>query len=169
MKAIPTLYEDEHVLVLNKPSGLPVHGDGRTTGGETLADKIFKEYPELKEVGEPARAADKDGKEKIIYRPGIVHRLDKDTSGVIVVAKDQETFLFLKKQFQGREIEKIYRAIVYGKVKEDRGIIDRPLGRSPADFRQWSAHATARGRPADRPPAPPTSGVNIRPSARRRR
>ena len=87
----------------------------------------------------------KGGKEIIIYRPGIVHRLDKDTSGVIVVAKNQKTFLYLKEQFKGREVKKIYRAIVYGKVKSDRGTIDRPLGRSPKDFRQWSAHFTARG------------------------
>ncbi|MEK7662262.1 MAG: RluA family pseudouridine synthase [Patescibacteria group bacterium] len=141
MKSIPAIYEDEHVLVLNKPAGILVHSDGRSAGGETLSDKILKEYPELKEVGEQMTI---NG--KTIYRPGIVHRLDKDTSGVIVVAKDQETFLFLKKQFQGREIEKVYRAIVYGRVKEDKGVIDKPIGRSPADFRQWSAHATARGK-----------------------
>lgn len=139
MKQIKTIYEDANVLVLNKPSGLIVHADGKTKE-ETLADKIFKEYPKLKNVGEPMTI---NG--KVVYRPGIVHRLDKDTSGVIVVAKNQKTFLFLKKQFQDRTIKKTYRAIVYGNIKNNSGIIDRPLGRSRNDFRQFSAHKTARG------------------------
>ncbi|MEK7558518.1 MAG: RluA family pseudouridine synthase [Patescibacteria group bacterium] len=144
MKKVSIIYEDKNVWVFNKPSGLMVHGDGKAKES-TLADKILKEYPKLKKVGEPMHRFEKGGKEIIIYRPGIVHRLDKDTSGVIVVAKNQKTFFHLKEQFKVREVKKIYRAIVHGKIKSDRGVIDRPLGRSPKDFRQWSAHATARG------------------------
>ncbi|MEK7593533.1 MAG: RluA family pseudouridine synthase [Patescibacteria group bacterium] len=144
MKSIPTIYENKHVLALNKPSGLMVHPDGKNNT-ITLADKILEEYPELKKVGEPMRFRGKGGKEKIIYRPGIVHRLDKDTSGVLLVAKDQETFLFLKSQFKERQIKKTYRAIVFGSMKEKSGVINRPLGRSPGDFRKFSAHKTARG------------------------
>jgi len=144
VKKIPIIYEDKNLLVLNKPSGLMVHGDGKTKE-ITLADKILRQYPKLKSVGEPMRVLGKGGKEIVIYRPGIVHRLDKETSGAIIVAKNQKTFLSLKEQFKGREIKKIYRAIVHGSVKDDRGTINRPLGRSPKDFRQWSAHITARG------------------------
>ena len=82
---------------------------------------------------------------KIIYRPGIVHRLDKDTTGAIVVAKNQKTFEFLKKQFQNRTVVKKYLAVVYGSVKNDKGSIDRPIGRSRSDFRKWSATRGARG------------------------
>ena len=83
--------------------------------------------------------------EKEIARPGIVHRLDRETSGVIVIAKTQESFLNLKKQFQERKIEKKYNAFVYGALKEEKGIIDRPIGKSKSDFRQWSAQRGARG------------------------
>ena len=144
MKKLKVIYEDKNILAIDKPSGLMVHGDGKTKE-RTLTDEILKKYPKIKNVGEPMKMVLKGGKEKIIYRPGIVHRLDKETSGILVVAKNQETFLNLKEQFKGRTVKKIYRAIVHGSVTDDRGIIDRPLGRSPKDFRQWSAHTTARG------------------------
>lgn len=139
MKSIPTIYEDEHLLVLDKPAGLMVHGDGKTEA-TTLADLVLLEYPEMKKVGEPLRI-----KGKVVYRPGIVHRLDKDTSGIIVLCKDEPTFSFLKKKFQEREVEKTYLAVVHGRMKEKAGVIDRPLGRSASDFRKYSAHSTARG------------------------
>jgi len=138
-KTIPILYEDEHVLVINKPAGLAVHGDGKTKE-YVLTDWLLEHYPEIENVGEAARY---DGKE--IARPGIVHRLDRDTSGVLVIAKDQDSFEFLKKQFQDREIKKIYHALVHGVVKEEKGVIDRPIGRSASDFRRWSAQRGARG------------------------
>ena len=138
------LYEDKDVFVFNKPKGLLVHADGRTTD-MTLSDILMENYPWMKNIGEPMRTHGKDGEETIIYRPGIVHRLDKDTTGVLVVAKNQESFEFLKKQFQGRSIKKRYIAIVFGKVKDDRGTIDRPIGRSKSDFRKWSATRGARG------------------------
>ncbi len=144
---ISILYEDKNVLVINKPAGVSVHGDGRKLKEKTVADWILKEYPKLKKVGEPEVY---NG--VTVERPGIVHRLDKDTSGVLVIAKDQKTFLFLKEQFQKHKIEKIYRAFVYGSVKDPqaslatggKGVIKAPIGRSPNDIRMWTAGRGAR-------------------------
>jgi 23S rRNA pseudouridine1911/1915/1917 synthase len=74
----------------------------------------------------------------VIDRPGVVHRLDKDTSGVLVLAKNQHTFEHLKEQFKNRETKKLYRAFVYGEVKDATGTIDKPIGRSRKDFRLWT-------------------------------
>ncbi len=134
------LYEDTGVLAVNKPAGLVVHSDGRTEE-VTLADLLVEMYPKIKNVGEPWE----DPKGKVIYRPGIVHRLDRDTSGVLLVAKDQKTYLYFKKQFQDRKISKTYHAFAYGNIKEDEGVIDKPIGKSKKDFRQWSAQPGARG------------------------
>ncbi|MCK5095761.1 MAG: RluA family pseudouridine synthase [Candidatus Pacebacteria bacterium] len=134
------VYEDEHILAVNKPTGLMVHGDGRSNE-RTLADILVEKYPDMKEVGEPWESQ----KGKVIYRPGIVHRLDRDTSGALVIAKDQETYLYLKEQFQKRRIKKIYNAFVYGNIKEKEGVIDKPIGKSKKDFRQWSAQPGSRG------------------------
>lgn len=136
---IGILYEDENILVVNKPTGLVVHSDGKTKE-YVLTDWITENYPEIKDVGEKAEY---NGKE--ILRPGIVHRLDRDTSGVIVVAKTQDAYIHLKEQFKGRRVDKIYQAFVYGKIKEAEGVVDRPIGRSGKDFRQWSAQRGARG------------------------
>jgi 23S rRNA pseudouridine1911/1915/1917 synthase len=144
---IPILYEDKSIVVINKPAGLVVHADGRTKE-VTLVDWILEKYPDIKEVGEPLRLRPefvKGGEEKIIYRPGIVHRLDRETSGTLVIAKTQEAFSHLKEQFQERETKKIYNAFVYGEMKEDDGVIDRPIARSRKDFRLWSAQRGARG------------------------
>src|SRR3989344_7838829 len=112
---IPILYEDENVAVINKPAGIAVHSDGRRNE-DTIADWVAERYPESKNVGEPALYLGKE-----IVRPGIVHRLDKDTSGVLAIAKTQEAFEFLKKQFQERTTKKIYRAFVYGAVDGQAG------------------------------------------------
>lgn len=139
------IFENNHILAIDKPAGLVVHADGKTDE-PSVAGWLMENYPEMKDVGEPM--ALQDG--TIIYRPGIVHRLDRETSGVMVVAKTQESFEHLKKQFQEREVHKIYNAIVWGLVKDDKGTIDRPIGRSRSDFRKWSAQREARGdmRPA---------------------
>lgn len=137
----PTIiFENNDVLVLNKPVGLAVHADGRTKE-YTLSDWLIENYPEIKAVGEPWE----DPQGNTIYRPGIVHRLDRDTSGVMVVAKNQDTFELLKSQFQNREVKKIYHAFVYGEIKQMKGIIDRPIGRSSKDFRKKSAQRGAKG------------------------
>lgn len=136
------LYEDEYILALDKPSGLLVHGDGRSKE-KTLVDWINQNYPGLKDVGEEQVL--QNGQK--IKRPGIVHRLDKETSGVIIVAKTKEAYQFLKEQFQNRKVEKIYNAAVWGNFIDDKkeGIIDKAIGRSASDFREWSAEHGAKG------------------------
>ncbi len=134
------LYEDSHILAIDKPAGLVVHSDGRTAE-KTLTDWVLSKYPDMKEVGEPARTP----KGETIHRPGIVHRLDRETSGVMLLAKTQEAFESLKQQFQEHTIRKTYHAFVYGEIKADKGTIGRPIGRSNKDFRMWSAQRGARG------------------------
>lgn len=135
----PILYQDEHVFVFNKPAGLMVHPDGRSDV-PTLSEMLVAAHPEIKDVGEPMRLG-----EKVIDRPGIVHRLDTDTSGVIIVAKTNEAFHFLKAQFQEHSIQKVYEAFVYGHPQKEFGTIDAPIGRSVRDFRMYSAQRGARG------------------------
>lgn len=134
------LYEDKDVIAINKPAGLVVHGDGKTDT-YTLSDWIIKNYPEIKEVGEPGRNSEGG----IIFRPGIVHRLDKETSGVMLIAKNPKSFESLKEQFQNHEIKKTYKAFLAGELKTDSGKIDRPIGRNSQNFRLWSAQRGARG------------------------
>lgn len=111
------IYEDDAVLVINKPYGLAVHKVSPTDPQETLADILLKEYPYLEGVGENP------------LRPGIVHRLDKETSGLMLIAKNQKSFEHLKNLFQTRQIQKEYLALVHGQPKEDTGTIDAPLGK----------------------------------------
>ncbi len=137
---IPILYEDTDILAVNKPAGIMVHGDGKSAD-PTLADWVAEHYPQTAGVGEAITLASGE----VIERPGIVHRLDKDTSGVLLVAKTQAGFDALKRQFQEGGIKKTYQAIVYGSFKERAGIIDTPIGRSKNDFRLRSAGGSARG------------------------
>lgn len=141
------IYENSDYIVINKPAGLVVHSDGKTAE-RTLVDWIIENYPEIRGVGEPMIIENK-GVETTIDRPGIVHRLDRETSGVMIIAKNQESFEFFKNAFKDRDIEKTYQAIVWGHVKEDEGTIDAPIARSKSDFRKWSAQRGKRG--AQRP------------------
>jgi 23S rRNA pseudouridine1911/1915/1917 synthase len=141
LNKVKILFEDEDVLVINKPVGLVVHADGKTEE-LNLCDWILKNYPKLEDVGEPLVL--KEGTE--IKRPGIVHRLDRETSGVLIIAKNQKSFLFLKEQFKNRKIKKIYNSFVWGEMKEEEGEINRPIGRSRKDFRLWSAQRGTRGK-----------------------
>ena len=134
------LFEDEHILVINKPAGLVVHGDGRTDE-PSVADWALEYHPRMRNVGEPWTSQTGEA----IPRPGIVHRLDRETSGVMVMAKTHESFALLKEQFQERRVRKTYRAFVYGAMKEGEGAIDRPIGKSKSDFRKWSAQPGSRG------------------------
>jgi 23S rRNA pseudouridine1911/1915/1917 synthase len=140
---IKTLYEDKDILAIDKPAGVSVHpvlGDDdvkKSKKEETISDWFSKKYPKSKNVGE---SIFKDGKE--IKKPGIVHRLDKETSGVLLLAKNQKTYEFLKNQFKNREIKKTYHAVVSGFVKNDHATINKPIGRSPKDFRR---HLSGRG------------------------
>jgi len=122
MKKIKVLYEDSNILTIDKPAGILVHPvpeQARYGAGpdKTILDLFTKKYPKLK----------------------IVHRLDRDTSGVLLLAKNEKAHAFLKKQFMDRTIKKTYIAIVNGSVKNDHGIINKPIGRSPSDFRRWLA------------------------------
>ena len=138
---IEKIYEDDNVIVINKPSGIISHPDGKTEE-ESVSFWFGEMYPNSINVGEEITLDDGTRIEK----PGIVHRLDRDTSGVMVLPKNQETFKFIKEQFQARKVEKIYRAFVYGSCKEDAGMINRPIGRSAKDFRMKSAQRGARGK-----------------------
>jgi len=142
---ITILYEDEQILAVNKPAGLAVHEDGHTDG-PFLTDWVRATRPGMVGVGEEMFL--QNGTK--IDRPGVVHRIDRDTSGVLLLAKTPEAHAFLKAQFQARTIEKEYRAFVWGTLKEAQGTIDRPIGRSRKDFRLWSCGKDAGGmlRPA---------------------
>lgn len=140
MNDIEIIYEDEEVLVINKPAGLLVHSDGFSTD-MTVADWFLARVPEAALVGEPQTL--KNG--VVIARPGVVHRLDKDTSGVMILAKTQKAFGHLKKQFRDRLAKKEYRAFVYGTMKEKWGTINRPIGRSKSDRRRRSAERGSTG------------------------
>lgn len=149
---IKILYEDNNLMVLDKPAGIKVHADGNNQKNNTVADFILDKYPKLKNVGEPIEVEIKGGKKIKIPKPGIVHRLDSETSGVLLVAKNQKTYELLKKQFQKHTIKKVYNAFVYGFVSDPkaslltgkRGIINVPIGRSPKDIRMWTAGRGAR-------------------------
>lgn len=134
------IYEDDDILVINKPAGLTVHPDGKNEF-DTLSEMILQERPEMKFVGEPLTV---DSGE-IIMRPGIVHRLDRDTSGVMVLAKNQESYTVLKNQFKNHEIKKHYIAFVFGSFRHTRGKVEEPIGRSNQDIRKWAAGVHARG------------------------
>lgn len=155
---IKILFEDANILAVDKPSGLSVHSDEKKIE-KTLADWILKKYPKMKSVGEPMveklsakfsslrPQAGPSGLKilQTIFRPGIVHRLDKETSGVLILAKNQKSYLNLKNQFQKREIKKIYHVVVFGFIKNEKGVINKPIGRSPNDFRKRLAGRGARG------------------------
>jgi 23S rRNA pseudouridine1911/1915/1917 synthase len=121
------LFEDQDLLVVNKPPGLVVHpGAGHRTG--TLLNALVHHCPELKDIGE-------------VSRPGLVHRLDKDTSGLLVVAKTALAHAALVAQFQAHTIDKIYQALVWGRLAEIEGKIDREVGRHPTARQKMSVHA----------------------------
>ncbi len=131
---IEKLFENDDVVVINKPAGIMVHGDGRTDA-VTVVDWFVENYPQSVTVGEDPILT-KEG--AIITRPGIVHRLDKDTSGALVLCKTQDSHAHVKQQFQDRTTKKTYRAIVYGEMKQDEVYVDAPIGRSKI-FAKWTA------------------------------
>jgi len=141
---IPIIYEDKDIVAINKPKGLVIHPDGKTKG-PFLTDWILENYPKAKNVGEPVETTEFG----TIERPGIVHRLDRDTTGVLLIAKTKAGHKVLKEQFQNRTVVKKYVTFVYGEVKDQFGIINRPIGRSPNNFRRWSATRGARGEMRD--------------------
>src|SRR3989344_2096390 len=120
-------YENSDIVIINKPAGLPVYSAKSHVGEESVLSWALERYKEKKKAARPAtglsqgrwQAGDPD-------RPGIVHRLDKQTSGLLVLAKNQGAFDYLKKLFQSRNISKEYQALVYGEMPK-HGVIDKPL------------------------------------------
>lgn len=137
---LPILFENDTIVAVDKPAGVMTHPDGKNTE-ETVSDWFAAHYPDSKEVGERQRF--QDGTEAA--RPGIVHRLDRETSGVLVLAKTPEAHTFLKEAFQNRDAKKTYLAFVYGVPKEQKGTIEFAIGRSRKDFRLRSAQPKAKG------------------------
>lgn len=139
---IDVLFETDDVLVINKPSGIMVHADGKERINQkiVLTDWIMEHYPALRDVGETMMI---DG--EALPRPGIVHRLDEETSGVLLIAKNQESFISLKEQFKNRLIKKEYHAFVWGHFKDPSGVVEAPIGRNKNDFRRWQAGRGIRG------------------------
>jgi 23S rRNA pseudouridine1911/1915/1917 synthase len=145
---IEILHQTTDILAIYKPAGLVVHSDGKTTES-TLVEWILENFPQAKDVGEPITLSSGPRAGEQIARPGIVHRLDRDTSGVMLIALTQAGFDCLKAQFQDRSIAKKYHVFVYGIMTEDDGVIDRPITRSRKDFRLWSAQRGGRGESRD--------------------
>lgn len=112
------LYEDENYLIINKPSGVNTHPNLKNLNEPSIASWLIFKYPYLKNVGEDP------------LRPGIVHRLDKDTSGILVITKNNQAFFNLKEQLQKRLVKKEYLALVWGNLPFVKGTINYPLARS---------------------------------------
>jgi 23S rRNA pseudouridine1911/1915/1917 synthase len=129
------IFEDENILVINKPAGLQVHPSDYSQAN-TLTNALLAKYPELVEVHDESVEA--------YLRPGIVHRLDKDTSGIMVVAKNKKTFEQLKKLFKDREITKKYLAVVAGVMESSSGVIQKPLARSVGFSKQLIARENTK-------------------------
>jgi len=127
------LYEDRHLLVIDKPAGMVIHpAPGHREG--TLVNAILHHCDDLSGIGG-------------VIRPGIVHRLDKDTSGVLLVAKNDETHRHLSEQFREHRVKKTYKALVFGSPVEEEGTITLPVGRHPEDRKKMSTRSR-RGKEA---------------------
>src|SRR3989338_2028715 len=118
------IYDGGDFFVINKPAGLITHQKNIDDKQPSVVDWVIENYPELKDIGEPFIASGKE-----TARAGIVHRLDKDTSGLIIIAKNNEAFFYFKNLFQTRKIKKHYLALIHERPKESKGIISSPLGR----------------------------------------
>ncbi len=128
------LYEDADIIAIDKPAGMVVHpAAGHATG--TLVNALLYHFPNLEGVGESGR-------------PGIVHRLDKDTSGVILVAKHPRAHRHLQAQFKARTVEKTYLALVHGHVSPKQGVIDAAIGRHPRHRQRMAILPADQGRAA---------------------
>ena len=124
------VFEDDHVIVINKPAGLVVHPAAGVNSG-TLANALAYHFQQLSNAGS--------------IRPGIVHRLDKATSGLLVAAKTESAHESLSDQFRAREVFKSYVALVYGVVKQESGRIEQPIARDPRNRTRMAIVARGRG------------------------
>ncbi len=123
---INVVFEDKNLLVADKPAGIIVFREDEANE-KTLIDLLLEKFPDLKNVGEAPRY-------------GIVHRLDKDTSGLLLVAKNNETLFFLQKQFQERKVIKKYIALISGEIKNEKGVIDTLIGRGLKDRKKQKVY-----------------------------
>lgn len=133
------IYEDDNLVIINKPAGLLVHPrlDIKKETEPTLVDWLLKKYPKIKKVGDRPE-----------LRPGIVHRLDKDASGVMVVTKNQAAFEAIKKQFHDRQVIKEYVALTYGQIKADCANIEFPIGRARQGGKMAARAKETEGKPS---------------------
>ncbi len=134
--ALDIVYEDSACIILNKPPGIVIHPGPGHSGG-TLVNGLLHRYPELANVGTSPD------------RPGIVHRLDRDTSGVLLVARTMAAYTNLTAQFKSRTVKKTYLAFVYGAPKTASGTITFPISRHPVHRKKMAAHHTGGGRQAE--------------------
>ena len=129
---VPLLHVDDALIVVNKPAGLVVHPGAGQAGG-TLVNQLLSRFPEIAAVGHPAR-------------PGVAHRLDRDTSGVLAAARGVAAYEWLAAQFAARAVRKTYLALAAGVPTVERGVIDAPVGRHPA--RRTHMSVVRGGKPA---------------------
>lgn len=139
------LYEDTDLLVINKQAGITVNRSQTTMGEKTVQD-LVEEY--LKIGGIVAKNEDSEGDEEVVSdfkgRSGIVHRIDKETSGILLIAKNEKAFVNLQSQFKQREVHKTYLALAHGRVAPEKGEINVPVGRLPWNRRQFGVVAGGR-------------------------
>lgn len=115
MQGVKIIYEEKDFAAINKPAGMLVHGTKVGKGEKTLVDAVLEQYPEIRTVGDDPET-----------RPGIVHRLDKDTSGILIIARNQAFFDYFKALLQAHKVKKAYMAIVRGKLDRE-GKIEAPI------------------------------------------
>ena len=127
---VPVVHADAQVVVVDKPAGLVVHPGAGQAGG-TLVHGLLACFPELAGVGDPER-------------PGIVHRLDKGTSGLLAVARTARAYASLVAQLQARTVERRYEALVWGRVEADAGLVDAPVGRGQRDPTRMAVSTAGR-------------------------
>ena len=131
--SLDIVYEDADCLVINKPASLTVYKTSPDDPQITVVDLLLEKYPEIAGIGD--HSMDSANSPQVntdlvnSLRPGIVHRLDKETSGLMIIAKNQPAFDYLKALFKEREIKKTYLALVFGQLKNESGTIDLPLGK----------------------------------------
>ncbi len=128
---IDIVYEDDSLIVVNKPKGMVVHPAAGNYSGTLVNALLFHCKEGLSGING-------------VIRPGIVHRIDKDTAGLLAVAKNDEAHISLATQIKEHKADRIYRAVVIGKLREDEGTIDKPIGRSPSDRKKMAIRQDGR-------------------------
>jgi len=130
------VFQNQDILIIEKPAGISMHPkeSAKPRNEVTILDILIKTFPEVKEIGEE--------------RPGIVHRLDKDTSGLVIIAKNKKSSDYLQEAFRERKIKKVYKALVWGRLEPEEGAIDAPVGRNPKQRSKMAVVPSGQGREA---------------------